>query len=76
MKKFLGALFGLALLTTLSDPTEAVAQDKLLKCTIKAVAECNEEFSPDNEYMVAIRGWCYMIRTGICLATPDAESKG
>lgn len=36
-------------------------------CLIEAVSSCNDDFGgSSNYYTVAIRGWCYMIRAGIC----------
>jgi hypothetical protein len=36
-------------------------------CLIDAVESCNGDFGGNsNYYTIAIRGWCYMIRAGIC----------
>ena len=36
-------------------------------CLIDAVASCNGDFGGNaNYYATAIRGWCYIIRAGIC----------
>ena len=37
-------------------------------CLIEAVRSCNEDFSPSSKELVAIRGWCYLIRAGLCRA--------
>ncbi len=39
-------------------------------CLIDAVATCDDDFagSNGNYFTVAIRGWCYIIRAGICSA--------
>jgi hypothetical protein len=53
----------LALGAILGTPRTARAED----CLIEAVASCNGDFGgSSNYYEVAIRGWCYMIRAGIC----------
>jgi hypothetical protein len=57
----------------LPHPLPAGAQDqkesKLRRCLQEAIASCDEDFGGETEYMVAIRGWCYMIRGGICWTT-------
>lgn len=45
-----------------SRPADAAAVD----CLVGSVNECNADFSPDSEYLIAIRGWCYIIRIGLC----------
>lgn len=38
-------------------------------CLSEAVASCNDDFGgANNYYLIAIRGWCYMIRAGMCSA--------
>jgi hypothetical protein len=38
-------------------------------CLIDSVASCNDDFGGNsNYYTIAIRGWCYIIRGGICAA--------
>ena len=54
----LGALAG--------SPTPARAD-----CVIDAVNSCDADFGgSSNYYTIAIRGWCYIIRTGMCAAQP------
>jgi hypothetical protein len=52
-------------------PVDAQGREdgKLKKCLQEAVEECDNDFEPDDERMVAIRGWCYMIRGAICYVT-------
>lgn len=40
-------------------------------CLIDAVESCDADFggSNGNYYTISIRGWCYMIRTGLCAAS-------
>lgn len=36
-------------------------------CLTDSVESCNEDFGgSDNYYTIAIRGWCYLIRIGLC----------
>lgn len=36
-------------------------------CLLDAYYSCSAEFSAStSEYLIAIRGWCYLIRWGIC----------
>lgn len=38
-------------------------------CLIDAVASCDDDFGGNsNYYTIAIRGWCYLIRAGLCNA--------
>jgi hypothetical protein len=51
----------------LPSPQPADAQgSKFQKCVRQAIYTCDEDFDPDSEILVAVRGWCYMIRGGIC----------
>ena len=43
-------------------PADAAAGD----CLKYEIYGCNDDFPPDNEWLIAIRGWCYIIRTGLC----------
>jgi hypothetical protein len=38
-------------------------------CLLEAVESCNGDFPPSAKELVAIRGWCYLIRAGICAAS-------
>ena len=36
-------------------------------CTIDAVSSCDQDFGgSSNYYTIAIRGWCYLLRTAMC----------
>jgi len=66
MKRTIYALVSaLALLGT----APAVKAQSLLKCTEEAIADCDARFPPSDWRLIAIRGWCYMIGTGICQAS-------
>ncbi len=66
MKRTIYALVaGLALV---GRPTPARATN-VIKCMIEAVAECDARFPPGDYRNASIRGWCYMITTGICAAS-------
>ena len=54
----------LALGALLGSPRAARAD-----CVIEAVESCNNDFGgANNYYTIAIRGWCYIVRTGLCKA--------
>lgn len=65
MKRTIFSLLALAALVGRPVPAKA---EGFWKCMIEAVAECDARF-PTTEYrQTSIRGWCYMITTGICMA--------
>ena len=37
-------------------------------CLTESVESCNADFPASQKELVAIRGWCYLIRSGICYA--------
>ena len=55
----------LALGAILGTPRPAKAD-----CLMDAVSSCNEDFGTANSnyYTISIRGWCYLIRAGLCAA--------
>ena len=64
-KAILTLVLGLALL---GRPAPARAEN-VMRCMLQAISDCDASF-PNTEYhLVAIRGWCYMIATGICAAS-------
>ena len=70
MRRLLAIAAMTALIGFLPQPQPVDAQGKedgkLKKCLQDAVKECDEDFEPNDERMIAIRGWCYMIRGAIC----------
>lgn len=67
MRKLILSALAAGAVGLLPNPTPADAQDtSLLECTKEAIASCDEDFKGDSIYMAAARGYCYMIRTGIC----------
>lgn len=51
----------------LPNPTPADAQNgKLNRCLDEALVPCDEDFDGNSIYVIAARGYCYMIRTGMC----------
>jgi hypothetical protein len=61
-KTFLAAVLALGAL--LGSPRSARAD-----CVIDAVDSCNSDFGGNsNYYTIAIRGWCYIVRAGMCKA--------
>jgi hypothetical protein len=53
----------------LSTPVSTAIAEEDPTCLQKAIAECNKEFPPNDYYLIAIRGWCYIIHGAICAAT-------
>ena len=67
MKRTIYALVSaLALLGTAPKPAKAMS---FWRCVIEAVRECDQQFPPGDYRNASIRGWCYMITTGICAAS-------
>lgn len=61
MKKTI--LAGVLALTAILGTPRAARAD----CLIDAVESCDDDFGgSSNYYTVAIRGWCYIIRSGMC----------
>ena len=54
-------------------PADAREDDKLVKCLAEAITECDRDFDGNEIYVVAARGYCYMIRTGMCYALEQKE---
>lgn len=48
--------------------TQTSEGDRLYKCVTEAIDSCDKDFSGRDPYSTAIRGWCYVIRSGICYA--------
>lgn len=70
MKQIITAMVMVGALGMLPNPTPADAGIfKLVKCMSESVKSCDRDFEGNSPEMVAIRGWCYMIRTGICMKT-------
>jgi hypothetical protein len=47
--------------------TPAMAKT-VTQCMIEAVADCDAQFPSGDRWATAIRGWCYIIGTGMCKA--------
>ncbi|MGD8727314.1 MAG: hypothetical protein PVH40_06690 [Gemmatimonadales bacterium] len=61
-------LAGLVAMLPHPTPADAREDDRLAKCLAEAITECDRDFDGDEIYVVAARGYCYMIRTGMCYA--------
>ena len=69
MKRLMVAALLAGFLGLLPAPQPADAQESDTElCMREAIYTCDEDFDPDSELLVAVRGWCYMIRGGICMA--------
>ncbi len=52
----------------LPNPTPADATTTAVGCLEEAIDSCDDDFGGGSFYIVAIRGYCYMIRAGWCAA--------
>lgn len=67
MKRLIATAFLVGTLGFLANPQPADAQGSRLKrCLQEAVYSCDKDFQGNEPEIVAIRGWCYMIRGTIC----------
>ena len=42
------------------------------ECLSESVESCDRDFGgANNKELIAVRGWCYLIRSGICAAFDD-----
>ena len=76
MTRLLSMLLVTGAVGLLANPTPADAQgteleQRTAKCAKEAVTECDAEFRGDSWIMSGIRGWCYTIRTAMCLASDE-----
>lgn len=47
----------------------AAPQTARAECLSEAVESCDKDFGgASNKELIAVRGWCYLIRAGICAA--------
>lgn len=66
MKRTIYALVSALALLGSAPPARA---ESFWKCMIQAVRDCDAQFPPGDYRNASIRGWCYMIQTGICTAS-------
>ena len=64
MKRLIMASLLVASLGALPGPRPADAA--VTDCLSEAVNDCDADFGKENDRVIAIRGWCYLIRWGIC----------
>ena len=59
-------------LVLLPRPVPADAETVAKKCLEEAIESCDRDFQGNTPEMVAIRGYCYMIRAAMCkIFDPD-----
>ena len=69
MKTFIMSAVLAGVVALLPNPRPAdAAEDRLGKCLLEAVRSCDKDFAGYEPYTIAARGYCYMIRTGMCYA--------
>jgi hypothetical protein len=61
-------IFALVSVLALAGGATPARAENVTKCMIQAVKDCDERFPPGDRFNIAIRGWCYMINTGMCAA--------
>jgi hypothetical protein len=66
MKRLILAGIAAGSIGLLPNPQPADAAEKLTRCMLSAISTCDEAFPNDTPELIAIRGYCYMIRTGMC----------
>lgn len=78
MKTILSALLLTGAVGLVANPSPADAQGsgddleyQAVRCAREAEASCNQAFPPSDWRLVAVRGWCYMIRTAICMQSGE-----
>ncbi len=76
MKKLFTMAGLLGVLWVLPKPTTASAEVLQGKCIDEAVLSCDNDFSGGDRFTISIRGWCYMIRAGICKVQDVIASEG
>jgi hypothetical protein len=57
-----GLIFGWAMTLVLAGTPRIARAD----CLTEAIASCNADFPALSDRLAGIRGWCYMIRWGMC----------
>ncbi len=65
MRNVLGIVVLAGMLGLLSNPAPADAED-LDTCMQESIKSCDKDFPGGGLYSSSIRGWCYIIRTGMC----------
>jgi hypothetical protein len=61
-------IFALASALTLAGSATPARAEDIIKCMAVAVKDCDAQFPPTDRWTIAIRGWCYIIQTGMCAA--------
>jgi len=61
-------IFALAAALALAGSVRPVVAKTVTECVIEAVADCDARFPPSDRWLISIRGWCYIIYSGMCKA--------
>jgi hypothetical protein len=73
MKTLITSAVVAGIVALLPSPRPADAMEKFDKCLFEAIESCDRDFKGWDPYMTAARGYCYIIRTGMCYAMDPAE---
>ena len=68
MKLLITSAVVAGMVALLPNPRPADAEEKFDKCLFEAIASCDRDFKGWDPYSTAARGYCYIIRTGMCYA--------
>ncbi len=74
MKTLIASAAFAGVVALLPNPRPADAAEKLDKCLFEAIESCDRDFGGFDPYTVAARGYCYMIRTGMCYVMDRGET--
>ena len=66
MKMLITSAVLAGMVALLPNPRPADAEELMGKCLLQAVRSCDRDFAGYDPYTLAARGYCYMIRTGMC----------
>lgn len=67
MARLLSLLLVSGTMGLVANPLPADAQGRQADCVTEAVESCDDDFPGESWINIGIRGWCYTIRTGMCL---------
>lgn len=74
MHKLIASAVLAGVVALLPNPRPADAAEKLDKCLFEAIQSCDKDFAGFDPYTIAARGYCYMIRTGMCYVMDPEEN--
>lgn len=61
-------IFALVSVLALAGGAAPARAEGVIRCMLQAVSDCDARFPPGDRFNISIRGWCYLIQTGMCAA--------